>query len=151
MSAVVVVQASVDDLKAAISKANAKYYPSRQRLTLPSEAGQKSGTPLLDGTSLTQYKLTTGSTVVFKDLGTQASTDSTAETPSAFDLSSQCECCRLIGPQSSFGSTLVRWRCTRYFTFCHSCCTLESSRFCNSISTGHLLPTHVTQSCSVLS
>lgn len=65
-------QASVEDLKAAISKANPKYYPSRQRLTLPPEPGQRSGNPLLDGKTLTEYNLTNGSTVVFKDLGTQA-------------------------------------------------------------------------------
>ncbi|KAL3156940.1 hypothetical protein ABBQ38_001199 [Trebouxia sp. C0009 RCD-2024] len=64
-------QASVEDLKAAISKANPKYYPSRQRLTLPPEPGQRSGNPLLDGKTLTEYNLTNGSTVVFKDLGTQ--------------------------------------------------------------------------------
>lgn len=66
-------QASVEDLKTAISKANAKYYPSRQRLTLPPEPGQRSGNPLLDGKALTDYNLTAGSTVIFKDLGTQAS------------------------------------------------------------------------------
>lgn len=66
-------QASVEDLKAAISKANTKYYPSRQRLTLLPEPGQRSGNPLLDGKLLTEYNLTNGSTVVFKDLGTQAS------------------------------------------------------------------------------
>lgn len=65
-------QASVEDLKAAIGKANPKYYPSRQRLTLPPEPGQRSGNPLLDGKKLTEYNLTNGSTVVFKDLGTQA-------------------------------------------------------------------------------
>ena len=63
----------MEDLKAAISKANPKYYPSRQRLTLPAEPGQRSGSPLLDGKALTDYKLTDRSTVIFKDLGTQAS------------------------------------------------------------------------------
>ena len=66
-------QASVEDLKAAISKANAKYYPSRQRLTLPPGPGQRSGDPLLAGKVLSDYNLTDGSTVIFKDLGTQAS------------------------------------------------------------------------------
>ena len=66
-------QASVKDLKAAISQANAKYYPSRQRLTLPPEPGQRSGNPLLDGRVLSDYNLTQGSTVIFKDLGTQES------------------------------------------------------------------------------
>ena len=66
-------QASVEDLKTAISRANAKYYPSRQRLTLPAEPGQRSGNPLLDGNALSDYNLTDGSTVIFKDLGTQAS------------------------------------------------------------------------------
>lgn len=63
----------MEELKAAISKANAKYYPSRQRLTLPPEPGQRSGNPLLDGKALSDYNLTGGSTVIFKDLGTQAS------------------------------------------------------------------------------
>lgn len=65
-------QATVDDLKIAISKAISKYYPSRQRLTLPPQAGQKSGSPLVDGKALSEYSLSDGSTIVFKDLGTQA-------------------------------------------------------------------------------
>jgi len=70
---IVGLQATVDDLKQAISQANPKYYPSRQRLTLPPQTGQKSGSPLVDGKLLSEYSLSGGSKVVFKDLGTQAS------------------------------------------------------------------------------
>ena len=66
-------QATVDDLKDAVGRAISKYYPARQRLTLPPQPGQKSGSPLLDGKLLSEYGLSEGSTVVFKDLGTQAS------------------------------------------------------------------------------
>lgn len=66
-------QATVDDLKQAISQANSKYYPSRQRLTLPPQTGQKSGSPLVDGKLLSEYSLSGGSKIIFKDLGTQAS------------------------------------------------------------------------------
>ncbi|DBA92225.1 hypothetical protein WJX77_000065 [Trebouxia sp. C0004] len=64
-------KATVDDLKHAISQSNPKYYPSRQRLTLPPQIGQKSGSPLVDGKLLSEYSLCGGSKVVFKDLGTQ--------------------------------------------------------------------------------
>ncbi|DBA68491.1 hypothetical protein WJX79_009354 [Trebouxia sp. C0005] len=64
-------KATVNDLKQAISQANPKYYPSRQRLTLPPQTGQKSGSPLVDGKLLSEYSLSEGSKVVFKDLGTQ--------------------------------------------------------------------------------
>ncbi len=70
---IVGLQATVDDLKQAISQANPKYYPSRQRLTLPPQTGQKSGSPLVDGKLLSEYSLSGDSKVVFKDLGTQAS------------------------------------------------------------------------------
>lgn len=64
-------KASVDDLKQAISKAKPKYYPSRQRLTLTPDPGQRSGTALLDGKLLSEYGLSDRSVVIFKDLGTQ--------------------------------------------------------------------------------
>lgn len=64
-------QASVDTLKATISKSHPKLYSSRQRLTLPPQPGQRSGTALVDGKPLKEYGLSDGSTVFFKDLGTQ--------------------------------------------------------------------------------
>jgi very-long-chain enoyl-CoA reductase len=48
-----------------------KYYPSRQRLTLPPKEGQKSGEALKDGSKLSDYKLASGSVIQFKDLGPQ--------------------------------------------------------------------------------
>ena len=65
-------QGSVDSLKAAITNSHPKLYSSRQRLTLPPEAGQRSGAPLADGKALQDYGLTDGSVVFCKDLGTQA-------------------------------------------------------------------------------
>ncbi|KAF8065843.1 hypothetical protein HT031_002903 [Scenedesmus sp. PABB004] len=48
-----------------------KYYPARQRLTLPPKEGQKSGEALKDSAKLSDYGLTNGSSVQFKDLGPQ--------------------------------------------------------------------------------
>ena len=107
---VAIPQASVEDLKAAISKANAKYYPSRQRLTLTPEPGQRSGSPLLDGKALSEYNLTDGSTVIFKDLGTQASR---TELHAAYNWNVSAAIftlhthCRSAGQQSFFGNTVV--------------------------------------------
>lgn len=64
-------KATVDELKQAISQANPKYYASRQRLTLPPQTGQRSGSTLVDGRLLSEYSLSGGSKVVFKDLGAQ--------------------------------------------------------------------------------
>lgn len=50
---------------------NHKYYPARQRLTLPAKEGQKSGEVLKDSSRLSEYGLSNGSVVLFKDLGTQ--------------------------------------------------------------------------------
>lgn len=48
-----------------------KYYPARQRLTLPAKEGQKSGDVLKDSDQLSKYGLSNGSVVQFKDLGPQ--------------------------------------------------------------------------------
>lgn len=63
--------ATVTDLKKALHKNLAKYYPDRQRLTLPPAPGQKRGTALADGKSLSDYGIDDGSVVQFKDLGPQ--------------------------------------------------------------------------------
>ena len=64
-------QATVDDLCICFHKAKRKYYPSRQRFTLPPADGAKRGTPLVSGKLLKDYDLQGGSVLVFKDLGPQ--------------------------------------------------------------------------------
>lgn len=59
------------ELKKRYHKLAPKYYPARQRLTLPPKEGQKSGEVLKDGSKLSECGLTNGSVVQFKDLGTQ--------------------------------------------------------------------------------
>eukprot|EP00227_Mantoniella_beaufortii_P020469 CAMPEP_0197585870 /NCGR_PEP_ID=MMETSP1326-20131121/8037_1 /TAXON_ID=1155430 /ORGANISM="Genus nov. species nov., Strain RCC2288" /LENGTH=308 /DNA_ID=CAMNT_0043150433 /DNA_START=20 /DNA_END=946 /DNA_ORIENTATION=- len=67
--------ATTDDLKRAFFVAKRQYYPSRQRFTLPVPEGADAkarGTPLDAGKSLSKdYGLSSGSLVVFKDLGPQ--------------------------------------------------------------------------------
>lgn len=50
---------------------NSKYYPARQRFTLPPKEGEARGIPLEDGKTLGSYGLSDGSTIIFKDLGPQ--------------------------------------------------------------------------------
>lgn len=64
-------QDTVTALKKAYHAKAPKYYPSRQRLTLPPKEGQKSGEALKDGAKLSECGLTNGSVVQFKDLGPQ--------------------------------------------------------------------------------
>jgi hypothetical protein len=64
-------QDTVGQLKKKYHSMNKKYYPARQRLTLPAKEGQKSGEVLKDSSKLSEYGLSTGSVVLFKDLGTQ--------------------------------------------------------------------------------
>lgn len=58
-------------LKKKFHAVNKKYYPARQRMTLPAKEGQKSGEVLKDSAKLSEYGLSSGSVVLFKDLGTQ--------------------------------------------------------------------------------
>jgi hypothetical protein len=64
-------QDTVGQLKKKYHALNKKYYPARQRLTLPAKEGQKSGEVLKDSSKLSDYGLANGSVVQFKDLGTQ--------------------------------------------------------------------------------
>lgn len=64
-------ESTVDDLKARFAELKRKYYPTRQRFTLPAKAGQRSGQALEAGKRLKDYGLQDGSTIVFKDLGPQ--------------------------------------------------------------------------------
>ena len=64
-------QASVADLQKAFHKAKPKYYPSRQRFTLPLKPGEKKAIALAPGKKLSDYDLEDGSTLNFKDLGPQ--------------------------------------------------------------------------------
>ena len=72
---VALLQATTEDLKAAFAAKKKKFYPTRQRWTLPVPDGSPAKTrptALVDGKSLSKdYGLKTGSTVCFKDLGTQ--------------------------------------------------------------------------------
>lgn len=63
--------ATVDDLKARFAELKPRFYPSRQRFTLPPVAGARSGAALADGKRLSDYGLEDGSVVLFKDLGIQ--------------------------------------------------------------------------------
>ncbi|KAJ7563591.1 hypothetical protein O6H91_03G116100 [Diphasiastrum complanatum] len=64
--------ATVDDLKKAIYKHTKKYYPSRQRLTLPLRPGQDRPTVLESGKQLKDvFEKSNSGEVVFKDLGPQ--------------------------------------------------------------------------------
>ena len=65
-------QATVDDLKARFAELKPRYYPSRQRFTLPPREGQRSGEALAAGKRLVaDYGLQDGSALIFKDLGPQ--------------------------------------------------------------------------------
>ena len=64
-------QGTVDDLKTAFAAAKPKFYPSRQRFTLPVEPGQKKATALAAGKKLSDYGLADGAVLTFKDLGPQ--------------------------------------------------------------------------------
>ena len=71
-------QASVDDLCSGFYKAKRKFYPSRQRFTLPPADGAKRGTPLVSGKRLKDYDLQDGCVLIFKDLGPQVSAGDSA-------------------------------------------------------------------------
>lgn len=64
-------QDTVAELKKRFHAVSNKYYPARQRYTLPLKEGQKSGEALKDSAKLSDYGLTDGSVLHFKDLGTQ--------------------------------------------------------------------------------
>ncbi|BBM99041.1 very-long-chain enoyl-CoA reductase [Marchantia polymorpha subsp. ruderalis] len=63
--------ATVDDLKKEIYKSVRKFYPARQRLTLPLESGQVRPTVLESGKKLKEYIEGNHAKVLFKDLGPQ--------------------------------------------------------------------------------
>ena len=65
-------QATVEQLKQRFAELKPRYYPSRQRLTLPPrDGGARSGEALADGKRLSDYGLADGSVLFFKDLGPQ--------------------------------------------------------------------------------
>ena len=64
-------QGTVADLQKAFHGAKPQFYPSRQRFSLPVKAGEKKATSLVPGKKLSDYELTDGSVLVFKDLGRQ--------------------------------------------------------------------------------
>uniref|UniRef100_A0A0D6QTM8 3-oxo-5-alpha-steroid 4-dehydrogenase C-terminal domain-containing protein n=1 Tax=Araucaria cunninghamii TaxID=56994 RepID=A0A0D6QTM8_ARACU len=66
--------ATVDDLKSSIHQRTKKYYPARQRLTLPVQPGREKPVVLQSGKRLKDYfENNEGYQVVFKDLGPQVS------------------------------------------------------------------------------
>ena len=67
-------QDTVIDLKKRFHSANRKYYPERQWYNLIPKAGESRGQALEDDKTLGSYGLSDGSSIVFKDLGTQART-----------------------------------------------------------------------------
>lgn len=62
---------TVDDVMAAFAEKKPKFYLSRQRFTLPPVEGAKRGMALVAGMPLTEYSLSEGSVLLFKDLGPQ--------------------------------------------------------------------------------
>jgi very-long-chain enoyl-CoA reductase len=65
-------QATVEDLKRAFAQAKPKYYTSRQRFTTQPSADAPRGVPLTAADKpLSQYGVADGTTLLFKDLGTQ--------------------------------------------------------------------------------
>ena len=65
-------QATVADLQAAFAAAKPKFYPSRQRFTLTATApGDKRPQALSAGKKLSDYGLSEGGSLIFKDLGPQ--------------------------------------------------------------------------------
>ena len=64
-------QGTVADLQRAFHSAKHQFYPSRQRFSLPVKAGEKKATALVHGKKLSDYDLTDGSVLIFKDLGPQ--------------------------------------------------------------------------------
>lgn len=64
-------QADVADLKKAFHTLKRKYYPSRQRFSLPAKPGEKSGVVLESGRTLADYGLRSKAELEFKDLGPQ--------------------------------------------------------------------------------
>ena len=74
------VQATVDELKAVFAKSSPKHYPSRQRFTTLPTGDAPKGVALTDGKLLSDFGITDGVTLVFKDLGTQVQTISFSAT-----------------------------------------------------------------------
>lgn len=65
-------QATVDDLKAAFAAAKPKFYPSRQRFSLPLQPGERKPVALASGAKkLSDFGIRDGSELTFKDLGPQ--------------------------------------------------------------------------------
>uniref|UniRef100_A0A7I4CVA5 Ubiquitin-like domain-containing protein n=1 Tax=Physcomitrium patens TaxID=3218 RepID=A0A7I4CVA5_PHYPA len=66
-------EATLEDLKKAIHSRNRKYYPERQRITLPLPPGQSRPTPVDEAKKLRDQLASDSPQVVFKDLGPQVS------------------------------------------------------------------------------
>lgn len=64
-------QLTVKEFKKKFHAAKRKFYPSRQRFTLPLKAGETRATALEDSKKLSDFGLKDGSIVHFKDLGPQ--------------------------------------------------------------------------------
>lgn len=64
-------QYTVVELKKRFYAQKKQYYPARQRYTLPPKEGQKSGAALKDDAKLSEFGITNGSVLYFKDLGPQ--------------------------------------------------------------------------------
>jgi very-long-chain enoyl-CoA reductase len=64
-------QATVAEFKKAFHAEKRKYYPSRQRFTLPPKQGEARGQALEEGKRVSDYNLAEGSVLQFKDLGPQ--------------------------------------------------------------------------------
>lgn len=146
-------QATVEELRARFAELKPRYYPSRQRFTLPPREGARSGEALADGKRLVaDYGLADGSVLHFKDLGPQVGAGRwcpgrapvyrlrgghlLSPLQSALPPSSRRRSAlawhtplrhRLATPPFSFGSTSDLCWSTPPSTSCPTCSTLGSS------------------------
>ena len=130
-------QASVADLQKLFYKAKPKYYPSRQRYTLPLQPGQKKPTALEPSKKLSEYNLSAGAVLIFKDLGPQVALQPTAKY--AWDTAGICYESALPNVYSDFhmlsrwatglcssGSISAPWSCMRSYTPSHISSTQDT-------------------------
>jgi very-long-chain enoyl-CoA reductase len=99
----------VADLKKKFHAKNKKYYPARQRFTLPPKEGQKSGEAVKDTATLESYNLASSPVLYFKDLGPQVSSLQAGVCAFMFALLSHSpRCLDLVSPRD-YG-TRAHWQ-----------------------------------------
>ena len=124
-------------MQSALHQLKKQLYPSRQRLTLPLQNGEKKPTVLQAGKKLSDFDLADGSVVVFKDLGPQVRHHEpffgmpyslcSSDPVDKVTTDKVAAGCRLDGPQCSSGSTLARLCCMLSSTYFRSKSTFGTS------------------------